>query len=240
MSIRTYPHPLFATPSASRPYKTYTLRNFRLLPHMQRLSEEQKFAIEVVGHVLPFKTNSYVVENLIQWEDVPDDPMFILTFPQKDMLAPTHFDKMAATLRNEASPAHIREVANEIRQELNPHPAGQLQYNIPSLGDQPLKGLQHKYHETVLFFPSQGQTCHAYCSFCFRWPQFVGIQVSSLRWEKFNPSSSMYSNIMKSQIFYSRAVIRSSCRRMSSRCISTLYSRPTSPLFKQSGLGRKP
>jgi len=27
----------------------------------------------------------------------------------------------------------------------------------------------------VLFFPSQGQTCHAYCTFCFRWPQFVGI-----------------------------------------------------------------
>jgi L-lysine 2,3-aminomutase len=34
--------------------------------------------------------------------------------------------------------------------------------------------MQHKYCETVLFFPAQGQTCHAYCSFCFRWPQFVG------------------------------------------------------------------
>ena len=27
----------------------------------------------------------------------------------------------------------------------------------------------------VLFFPSQGQTCHAYCTYCFRWPQFVGL-----------------------------------------------------------------
>jgi L-lysine 2,3-aminomutase len=35
--------------------------------------------------------------------------------------------------------------------------------------------VQHKYRETVLCFPSQGQTCHAYCSFCFRWPQFVGM-----------------------------------------------------------------
>jgi L-lysine 2,3-aminomutase len=25
-----------------------------------------------------------------------------------------------------------------------------------------------------LFFPRQGQTCHAYCAYCFRWPQFVG------------------------------------------------------------------
>ena len=35
--------------------------------------------------------------------------------------------------------------------------------------------MQHKYSETVLFFPSQGQTCHAYCTFCFRWPQFIGL-----------------------------------------------------------------
>ena len=35
--------------------------------------------------------------------------------------------------------------------------------------------MQHKYRETVLFFPSQGQTCHAYCTYCFRWAQFVGI-----------------------------------------------------------------
>ncbi|MBL4689619.1 MAG: lysine 2,3-aminomutase, partial [Nannocystaceae bacterium] len=38
-----------------------------------------------------------------------------------------------------------------------------------------LAGMQHKYRETVLFFPSQGQTCHAYCTFCFRWAQFVGL-----------------------------------------------------------------
>lgn len=26
----------------------------------------------------------------------------------------------------------------------------------------------------MLIFPRQGQTCHAYCTYCFRWPQFVG------------------------------------------------------------------
>jgi KamA family protein len=36
--------------------------------------------------------------------------------------------------------------------------------------------MQHKYIETVLFFPSHGQTCHSYCTFCFRCPQFVGVQ----------------------------------------------------------------
>lgn len=38
----------------------------------------------------------------------------------------------------------------------------------------PLPGVQHKYADTVLVFPAAGQPCHAYCSYCFRWPQFVG------------------------------------------------------------------
>ena len=61
-----------------------------------------------------------------------------------------------------------------IRWELNPHPAGQ-EHNIPVHNGRKLRGSQHKYRETILFFPSQGQTCHAYCTFCFRWPQFVGM-----------------------------------------------------------------
>ncbi|MEJ2237223.1 MAG: hypothetical protein P8X82_02915 [Gemmatimonadales bacterium] len=47
--------------------------------------------------------------------------------------------------------------------------------NVPKVGNQPVPGLQHKYRETVLFFPAAGQTCHAYCTYCFRWAQFVGI-----------------------------------------------------------------
>src|SRR5690606_36779396 len=34
--------------------------------------------------------------------------------------------------------------------------------------------LQHKYAETLIVFPKQGQTCQAYCAYCFRWPPFVG------------------------------------------------------------------
>jgi len=51
-----------------------------------------------------------------------------------------------------------------------------MELNVPQLKDgTKLYGMQHKYDETCLFFPSQSQTCHAYCTFCFRWPQFVGM-----------------------------------------------------------------
>ena len=155
-------------------YASYSLRNFKKLPQIEKLSKEQKFAIDVVSRVLPFKTNNYVTEELIDWDNIPNDPLFILNFPQKEMLKPKHFEKMAILIRNGAGKEKIQNAANRIRMELNPHPSGQMEHNRPSINGKMLEGMQHKYKETVLFFPSHGQTCHAYCSFCFRWPQFIG------------------------------------------------------------------
>jgi len=164
------------TEKESPSIKTITLANFRDLPQMQVFSEEKLFEMEVVGNVLPFKSDNYVIEQLIDWNNIPNDPMFVLTFPQKGMLLPNHYEKMASTLRKGADKKEIQQVANEIRLQLNPHPAGQMELNVPVLKDgTKLYGMQHKYKETCLFFPSQSQTCHAYCSFCFRWPQFVGM-----------------------------------------------------------------
>lgn len=131
--------------------------------------------MEVVGNVLPFKSNNYVVEELINWDNLENDPIFILTFPQKGMLKEKSYEKMAKALRSGLRKKEIAKVANEIRLELNPHPNGQLEHNVPILENERLIGMQHKYEETVLFFPTQGQSCHAYCSFCFRWPQFTGM-----------------------------------------------------------------
>lgn len=156
-------------------YKAFTIHNYKRIPQIKLLSDEDIFAIDVVSHVLPFKVNSYVIEELINWENVPDDPIFTLTFPRKNMLIPEHFDRMASLIKGRADKEEIKKVANEIRLELNPHPAGQIDHNIPSINGKRIIGMQHKYRETALFFPSQGQTCHAYCTFCFRWPQFVGI-----------------------------------------------------------------
>lgn len=157
-------------------YKAITLSNFRKTPQIEHfLTEEEKFEIEVVGHVLPFKANNYTVNQLINWENYQNDPIYTLTFPRKDMLKPKHFQEMADALISGAKKPELKLIANKIRLELNPHPAGQLEQNLPILDDVKLTGVQHKYRETMLFFPSQGQTCHAYCTFCFRWPQFVGM-----------------------------------------------------------------
>ncbi|HEY6435036.1 MAG TPA: lysine 2,3-aminomutase, partial [Ignavibacteriaceae bacterium] len=156
-------------------YKSYMLHNYKTLPHIGNLSGELIEAIDVVGSVLPFKTNNYVVENLIDWKNIPNDPIFILTFPQKEMLRTHHYEIIKQAIKNGSSKSEIKIVADKIRRELNPHPAGQLDHNVPQMDGEKIFGMQHKYKETVLFFPGQGQTCHAYCTFCFRWPQFVGM-----------------------------------------------------------------
>ncbi len=154
-------------------YRNYILRNYNDLPQMDLLSNEEKEAVRVVGQVLPFKTNNYVVEQLINWNNIPKDPIYTLTFPRKEMLSRKYYNDVKMLL-DKGDEVGLKQKIFDIRMNLNPNPAGQ-ESNVPMVDGIKLHGMQHKYRETVLFFPSQGQTCHAYCTFCFRWPQFSGM-----------------------------------------------------------------
>lgn len=157
------------------PFRAVTAANLARLPAWERLWPELQEAIQVVSCVLPFRTNEYVLRSLIDWSRLPDDPIFQLTFPQRAMLEPRDYAEIHRLLRHGAPKEEIDQAANRIRLKMNPHPGGQREYNVPYLDGGKLPGLQHKYKETVLFFPSQGQTCHAYCTYCFRWAQFVNL-----------------------------------------------------------------
>jgi KamA family protein len=141
------------------------------MPELTTLSDTRREAMLAVGHVLPFRVNNYVVDELIDWARVPDDPIFRLTFPQPEMLSPLQRARIAEARGNRRV---LREIVSAIRDELNPHPSGQLTHNVPVHNGEQVRGVQHKYAETCLVFPSFGQSCHAFCTYCFRWPQFVG------------------------------------------------------------------
>jgi KamA family protein len=125
--------------------------------------------------VLPFRVNEYIARELIDWDRVPEDPIFQMTFLQPEMLEEQAFRRLQALARRGESDGKLAAEVQRVRLELNPHPAGQLTDNVPELEGRSLTGLQHKYRETVLFFPAAGQVCHAYCSYCFRWAQFVDL-----------------------------------------------------------------
>ncbi|WP_246046490.1 hypothetical protein [Chlorobaculum thiosulfatiphilum] len=149
-------------------YCSYTANNIHELPQYGCISSEQLHAIRVVSEVYPFSVNSHVAENLIDWANIPDEPMFRLTFPQAGMLSGDDYQTISDLVKSSADASLIREKARKIQLRQNPNPAGQMELNTPRFDDEPLHGMQHKYRESVLFFPLEAQACHACCTYCFQ------------------------------------------------------------------------
>ncbi|MFM2086682.1 MAG: hypothetical protein RLZZ237_1551, partial [Pseudomonadota bacterium] len=165
----------YSSELSSAKFKPYTRQTISQARQWDWLPPEQREAVQVVSHVLPFRTNEYVLDQLIDWNNIPDDPIYRLVFPHRDMLPPEQYAHLRDLVLVRQDKPAIEAYVRGIRLGMNPHPAGQMTHNVPTMNDEPVRGLQHKYAQTVLFFPSAGQTCHAYCTFCFRWPQFVGM-----------------------------------------------------------------
>jgi KamA family protein len=157
-------------------FRAYGRRHLDLLPEIGRLSVDQRIALKAVSSVLPFRVNDYVLRELIDWDDIPNDPIFQLTFPQAGMLERADLLRLEDMVARGEEGAPLEQLVNEIRRRMNPNPAGQKLLNVPNVDDERVLGCQRKYRETVLFFPLQGQTCHAYCTYCFRWTQFTGAK----------------------------------------------------------------
>ncbi|MFF2721910.1 KamA family radical SAM protein [Streptomyces sp. NPDC058011] len=166
-----------ARPTPQRPfgttrYRALSLRDVTGILTRRGVGPQVVEDVHAVGSVLPFRVNDHVLEHLIDWDDIPGDPMYQLLFPQPGMLDATDLATMRQLSRDGST--GIGKAAAAVRARMNPHPGGQLELNRPRVHDEVLSGLQHKYAETVLYFPRNGQTCHAYCTYCFRWAQFVG------------------------------------------------------------------
>ena len=162
--------PVLAVPR----YRAYGVEQIKEIAARYGIPSAEVDVIRAVAAVFPFRVNSYVLDELIDW-DARDDPIYRLTFPQAGALHADDLQRMVDLIRREAPRAELSAAANQIRMRVNPHPSGQLELNRPAgIEASESRGLQHKYAQTVLFFPAAGQTCHAYCSYCFRWPQFIG------------------------------------------------------------------
>jgi L-lysine 2,3-aminomutase len=87
--------------------------------------------------------------------------MFQLAFPQPEMLSQIDLQKITDMMYYGASKVAIRAAAEDIRRDMNPHPANQKTENVPQSDGIKMSGMQHKYRETVLFFPSEVCRCHS-------------------------------------------------------------------------------
>ena len=118
-------------PSANRPrdqkesarpttkFQALTRRNLDSISQFGNVTGDDLFAMKVVSAVLPFRTNRYVIEHLIDWDRVPDDPVYKLVFPQQGMLGDGDFRRIADLMVQGATPQEIERAAADIRANLN-------------------------------------------------------------------------------------------------------------------------
>src|SRR5210317_502442 len=92
-------------------YRAFGRAQLDNIPQLSSLSSDQKVALKAVSAVFPFKVNNYVVDQLIDWSDIPNDPIFQLTFPQRGMLSEDHYDRMAKLIASDAPRNAIKEEA---------------------------------------------------------------------------------------------------------------------------------
>ena len=121
-------------------FRVYGRKHIGALPQLEDLSRDQIIALQAASAVLPFRVNSYVLEELIDWGDIPDDPIYQLTFPQAGMLDPRDFERMQDLVLSGATDDELKRAAHAIQMRMNPHPAGQMELNVPSIDGKPLSG----------------------------------------------------------------------------------------------------
>lgn len=161
-----------------QPYKKLLRTDIREIFNSKGINDPQIEEREIVAQVFPFKVNQHMID-IIDWANYQNDPLFQLTFPQPAMLLPEEIQHIKNLKQNGATRDEIATAISEIRTSKNPAPANQAA-NRPLLEDDnndgsiALDGLQHKYKPIVLMFHKNAQTCHAYCTYCFRFNQFVG------------------------------------------------------------------
>lgn len=163
-----------------KPYKKYLRTELRDIFDSKGIKDPFIEEREIVAMVFPFKINQHIIDQ-INWDSYLDDPLFQLTFPQPEMLLPEEIQSIKTLKAENATRENIADYISQLRSEKNPAPANQSA-NRPIFEDREsdddntfaIDGIQHKYDPIILMFHKNAQTCHAYCTYCFRFNQFVG------------------------------------------------------------------
>ncbi|HAA18146.1 MAG TPA: lysine 2,3-aminomutase [Cytophagales bacterium] len=153
-------------------YIPYSAERFRGSAYYRELPHEEKQTFDVLTYLFPFKTNQYVLENLIHWDAVPEDPIYRIVFPRREAISDEDFGMLLQYLRSGADKEAMRQMVQFVRKKYRPQ-VKHAKTSLVTQNDQRLTGLYHQFQTKIHLFPSpMGRTCHAYCNYCFRWNLF--------------------------------------------------------------------
>lgn len=155
-----HPAPESATPrSGERGFRAVTTADLDELTARAGLAAEQRLRIRAIAEVLRFGTTGYVVEELIDWADAPDDPIYRLVFPDEDRLPDTDVTHVAELLRRQAPRAQVEDAAQRVRARLAAD-------DVSRYGEEALPGVYRICHDTVVIFLAPESAGHAFGTTC--------------------------------------------------------------------------
>lgn len=160
-------------------YISYNNNSFKKTKYYDRLSKAQQDDFDLLSNIFYFKTNNYVLDNLIDWDNLEEDPMFRLNFLHKNILSEQDYQHLLSLYQAGASIKVLQPFIELIRKKTIP----QIPYDekcFPTSGGERIKGLYRSFNNVISLFPDPMlKTCHAYCSYCFRWIAFNNTEVQS-------------------------------------------------------------
>ena len=148
-------------------YVAYTSQSFKKSRYYDLIPESYREDFDILTRVLHFKTNNYVLDNLIDWQNFDHDPMVKLIFPNKEMMMPSDFEKISNQIATDADNKIIQQESIRARKHL--YPVGEKEYYKGIKAE----GIYHLFPKSLELFPVKASTCHAYCTYCHRWMPLV-------------------------------------------------------------------
>jgi len=153
-------------------FKTYSNNTFKNTDYYANLPIEAKVEFDVLSSVFHFKVNTYVLENLIDWKNVPNDPMYKLVFPRKEMLSTFDYEFLKTLFNEGLNTNELNLFVQRVRKKMLPE-VKHSPTSIPQINGEPIIGMYRNFETIISLFPDpMVKTCHSYCSYCFRWIMF--------------------------------------------------------------------
>ena len=153
-------------------FRAYNARSFKKTEYYQRLPIQEQEIFDVLTSVFQFKANNYVLDHLIDWNNIPEDPMYKLVFPRKEMIGASDYEQLRLAYEFGLEDQLMQTLVQQLKRKMYPE-TKQAKSSVPRVDGKVLKGMYRNFRTIVSLFPDpMVKTCHTYCSYCFRWPSF--------------------------------------------------------------------
>ena len=145
----------------------YSNTTFSSTSFYEKLPPAEKRSFDLLSKVFHFKVNNYVLENLIDWNNVPNDPIYQYIFPKREMIGEEGFELLANLSKTGMPQAVQANFVQRIRSGMRPKYTYTPESQPRDTDGSTLKGMYSNFPTIVSLFPAPMViTCHSYCNFC--------------------------------------------------------------------------